>query len=236
MFTEDVALNDITKPQAYYNASYATSGSYTLRMKNRCTYAMPALSPNVPVSGLTMTFNLRQPNSKYRLQVGVLNDEGEFTSVKTFKCSGTSVQSFTVDFSNYTGTGHRIAFRNTLVPGTGMSTTYLDYSVNYIDDINIDYTEVGKIVANNDAVLGENELDVEVYPNPTKDVVNVQCTMNNVQCTGIGSTTGTRFFIVSSSHRFIIHSSPIPRPPVPRPFHGKSTQYRHSKGEFQKRC
>ena len=186
VFTEDVALNDITKPQAYYNASYATSGSYTLRMKNRCTYAMPALSPNVPVSDLTMTFNLRQPNSKYRLQVGVLNDEGEFTLVKTFKCSGTSMQSFTVDFSNYTGTGHRIAFRNTLVPGTGMSTTYLDYSVNYIDDINIGYTEVGKSVANNDAVLGENaDLDVEVYPNPTKDVVNVQCTMNNVQCTGI---------------------------------------------------
>ena len=208
VFTEDVALNDITMPQAYYNAAYATSGSYTLRMKNRCIYAMPALSPNVPVNGLTMTFNLRQPNSKYRLQVGVLNDENEFTLVKTFKCSGTSMQSFTVDFSNYTGTGHRIAFRNTLVPGTGMSTTYLDYSVNYIDDINIGYTEVGKIVANNDAVLGENELDVVVYPNPTKDVVNVQCTMNNAQCSGIEivdvygkiiTTVGTRFIASADS-------------------------------------
>ena len=32
----------------------------------------------------------------------------------------------------------------------------------------------------------ENYLEsIVVYPNPTTDVVNVQCTMNNVQCMGI---------------------------------------------------
>ena len=111
VIAEDVTLNSATMPQVYYNATYATSGSYTLRMKNRCTIAMPALSQNLPVSSLTMTFNLRQPNTKYRLQVGVLNDEGEFTLVKTFKCSGSNMEAKTVDFSNYTGNGHRIALR-----------------------------------------------------------------------------------------------------------------------------
>ena len=194
VIAEDVALNDVTMPQVYYTTNYATSGSYVLRMKNRCTYVMPSLNRNIAVNDLTMTFNLRQPNSKYRLQVGVLNDEGEFTLVKTFKSSGTNMEAMTVDFSGYTGGGHRIAFRNTLVPGTGMSTTYLDYSVNYIDDIHIDYSAVvGKNVANDGNILDVNaDLDVVVYPNPTKDVVKVQCSMfndqssmDNVQCTGI---------------------------------------------------
>ena len=181
---EDVALNGTTKPQVYYNTTYATSGSYVLRMKNRCTLAMPELSSNISVSDLTMTFNLRQSNSKYRLQVGVLNDEGEFTLVKTIKCNGTNtMEAKSVDFSGYTGGGHRIAFRNTLVPGTGMSTTYLDYSVNYIDDINLDYIVAAKNDVNDENVIDMNaDLEnIEVYPNPTKDYVNVQCTMNNVQ-------------------------------------------------------
>ena len=179
VISEDVTLTETTMPQIYHG--YATSGDYTLRMKNRCVYAMPELSPNIPVNGLTMTFNLRQPNTNYRLQVGVLNENGEFKVVKTLKGS-TTMATKTVDFSNYTGDGHRIAFRNTLVPGSGSSTTYLDYSLNYIDDINIDYDEAGKSVANAGNVLGVNaDMDVVVYPNPTKDVVNVECTMNNVQ-------------------------------------------------------
>jgi len=192
VIAEDVTLNNATMPQVYYNATYATSGSYTLRMKNRCTIAMPALSQNLPVSSLTMTFNLRQPNTKYRLQVGVLNDEGEFTLVKTFKCSGSNMEAKTVDFSNYTGNGHRIAFRNTLVPGTGMSTTYLDYSVNYIDDINLDYTVLGKGVANVIDMDADLE-NIEVYPNPTtgllhigaEDVLKVECYSMMGQIVGV---------------------------------------------------
>ena len=203
--TEDVALTDATKPQVYCNSTFATSGNYTLRMKNRCVYAMPALSQNIPVNTLTMTFNLRQPNSKYRLQVGVLNDEGEFTPVKTLK-GGTSMETKTVDFTNYTGEGNRIAFRNTLTPGTGMSVSYLDYSINYIDDINIDYAVVDKNIANDGNVNAD--LDIAVYPNPTRDVVNVQCTMNNVQYSGIEivdvygkvvRTVGTRFIASAQS-------------------------------------
>jgi hypothetical protein len=30
-----------------------------------------------------------------------------------------------------------------------------------------------------------DQVDIVLYPNPTKDVVNVQCTMYNAQCSGI---------------------------------------------------
>ena len=186
VITEDVALSESTKPQLY--RGYSTSGDYTLRLKNRCVYAMPEFTTDVSVSDLTMTFNLRQPNSNYRLQVGVLETDGSFTALKTLK-SGTSMQSKTVNFSGYTGTGNRIAFRNTLIPGTGMSTDYLDYSINYIDDINL-FRTTGKsmeVTAADAGMMGAGRdmLDVMVYPNPTKEFVNVQCTMYNVQCSGI---------------------------------------------------
>ena len=184
--TEDVALTDATKPQVYYSTSYATSGSYLLRMKNRCVYAMPELSHTIAVQDLTMTFKLRQPKSVYRMQVGVVNGQGTFEVVKTINNASTGMENITVDFSNYNGGGHRIAFRNTL--GSGST---LDYSVNYIDDINISRTTKSMAVtdANTDdaglLAADRDMVDVVVYPNPTKEVVNVQCTMNNVQCTGI---------------------------------------------------
>ena len=185
MTQEDVALTGATKPQVYYNATYATSGDYTLRMKNRCVYAMPELNTNEHVNDLTMTFSLRQPKAVYRLQIGVVDDQGNFTAVKTINNSSTNMEDVTVNFSNYNGNGRRIAFRNTL-----SSSSTLDYSVNYIDDINIFRTTNNKSMEVTDADAGllgtdRDMVDVVVYPNPTKDVVNVECTMNNVQGSGI---------------------------------------------------
>ena len=183
---EDVALTNATKPQVYYNATYATSGSYTLRMKNRCVYALPELNVNDPVSSLTMTFKLRQPKAVYRLQVGVVDAQGNFTSVKTINNSSTNTEDITVDFANYTGNGRRIAFRNTV-----SSSSTLDYSVNYIDDIVLVRTannksgEVTDATAVDALAADRDQVDVVVYPNPTTDVVNVQCTMNNAQLEGI---------------------------------------------------
>ena len=185
--TEDVALTDATKPQVYYNSTYASSGSYSLRLKNRCVYAMPELDENVNVNDLTMTMKLRQPKALYRLQVGVVDDQGIFKLVKTINNTSTGIEDVTVSFANYTGGGHRIAFRNTL--GSGST---IDYSINYIDNINIFRTtgksiEVTDANANDDGMLGADRdmVDIVVYPNPTKDIVNVQCTMNNVQLEGI---------------------------------------------------
>jgi hypothetical protein len=182
VITEDVALDSQTKPQVYAGFNTTEGGSKSLRLKNRCLYAMPEFL-DYPIQNFTMKFKLRQPNSLYRLQVGLVDEQGNFDVLKTFK-SGTTFAEKTVDFSNYSGNGTRVAFRNTLVPGTGMSTDYLDYSYNYIDDIYFDYVAKGKVEASDESVM-DTDLDVEVYPNPTTDVVNVECTMNNVQCSGI---------------------------------------------------
>ena len=205
---EDVALSSVTKPQLYggfnmEDGELSDDGAYSLRLKNRCVYAMPALSEDFDIQDLTMTFSLRQTKFPYRLQVGVVNNEGEFELVKTFNLPvDNPVQEVSVDFAEYEGEGNRIAFRNT----TNSHTT-IEYSTNYIDDINIDYTSdvEGRSLANDGNVIDNMDAyleNVEVYPNPTTDVVNVQCTMNNVQCSGIEvidvygkiiTTVGTRF-------------------------------------------
>ena len=198
--TEDVALTNATKPQLYLG--FSTSGDYSLRLKNRCVYAMPALASGVNVKELTMTFQLRQANALYRLQVGVVDNRGNFTVVKTINNATADMEEVTVSFADYTGKGRRIAFRNTLKSGSTLA-----YSTNYIDDINITRTATTKSAEVTDANAGmlgaeRDKLDIVVYPNPTTDVVNVQCSMDNVQCSGIEvvdiygkiiTTVGTRF-------------------------------------------
>ena len=186
VITEDAALDSETRPQVYGNFNTTAGGSKTLRLKNRCVYAMPEFMDGYSVSDFTMTFNLRQPKSIYRLQVGLVDEQGNFTALKTFKCSNTtSMQEMTLNFADYDcSVGSRVAFRNTLVPGTGRSTDYLDYSINYIDDINFVVGEEAK-AAVSDAEAMDADLDVEVYPNPTTDVINVQCSKVNVQGVGI---------------------------------------------------
>ena len=136
LIPDGVDLDITTQPQLYGNFNTSENGGYTLRMKNRCIYATP-LMDNVDVAALTMTFNLRQPKTVYRLQVGVINPEGEFELVKEINNSGTEMEQVEVDFSSFTGNGNRIAFRNTLRNGTN-----LDYSINYIDDIQLSYNSL----------------------------------------------------------------------------------------------
>ena len=141
---EDAALESTTRPQLYKGYNTTTDGSYSLRMRNRCIYAMPALDQDIQVNNLTMTLNVRQPNSLYRLQVGLVDEEGTFTPGKTLNCSGTTSQPFMVNFRGHSS--GRIAFRNILAPGTGMATDYLDYSYNYIDDIELKEVDCDGIV------------------------------------------------------------------------------------------
>ena len=99
VITEDVALESATRPQVYGNFNTTPSGSKSLRLKNRCVYAMPEFLDGYNVSDYTMTFQLRQPNSLYRLQVGVVDEQGEFTQVQTLKCNGTEFEEKTVNFA-----------------------------------------------------------------------------------------------------------------------------------------
>ena len=175
-----VALTGSTKPQIY--RGYATSGSYTLRLKNRCVYAMPSLAENIDISKLKMTFQLRQPQPFYRLQVGLLNAEGEFELVEEINNSGTGMTEVTVDFSGYTGGGRRIAFKNIL-----RNAANYDYSYNYIDDILLTTSTSGSKIL--EAAEG-NEFDVDryldniaVYPNPTTGVLHIDAVdVQKVEC------------------------------------------------------
>ena len=89
---------------------------------------------------------LRQLNAAYQLEVGVWNDAtNTFTPVALFNNATTSLEHVTCNFSNYTGNGGRIAFRNTL--GNGVT---WNYSYNYLDDITLTLTGA-KIAESNNA-------------------------------------------------------------------------------------
>ena len=128
-----VAMTNEYKPMIYYGSSTAHSGNYSLILNKRGIYAMPLFSGDV--SALQLSFYLKQTQTKYQLQVGVMNDltnASSFVPVTTIDNSGTGYVQQTVDFSAYTGNGHYIAFRNILASGyTG------DYSCNYIDDLTL---------------------------------------------------------------------------------------------------
>ena len=111
---------------------------------------MPELNDSIRVSDLRMRFQLRQPKSYYRLQVGVVDPAGNFELVEEINNPGTGMTAVEVDFSKYTGEGHRIAFKNIL----RNSATY-DYSYNYIDDIELDYRVVSGVLRASGAVHGD---------------------------------------------------------------------------------
>ena len=186
--TDAPSMPNDKRPQLYYKSDFAHSGDYSLLLNYRGVYAMPELSEetDVPINRVKLDMYLRQPNAAYRLEVGVWDDAtNTFTRVALFNNTTTGVEPVTCDFSGYTGNGKRIAFRNVLKSGVNYA-----YSYNYIDDITltritnnknaeVTTTDNGMLAADRDLV------DVIVYPNPTKDVVNVECTMNNVQLEGI---------------------------------------------------
>ena len=130
---QDVTMTDEYKPMIYYASANAHSGNYSLILNKRGIYAMPEFEGNV--NTLTLSIYLKQPQTKYQLQVGVmtsLSNASSFTPVTTINNSGTDYVHRTIDFSSYTGSGHYIAFRNILASGqTG------DYSLNYIDDLTL---------------------------------------------------------------------------------------------------
>ena len=131
---EDVTITDANRPQLYYRSSFAHSGNYSLKMYNRCVYAMPALPEEVAINQLRLEMYLRQANATYQLEVGVWDDlEGTFEPVQLFNNSTTNMEHVECDFTNYNGNGHRIAFHNVLGSGS------FAYSNNYIDDIVLDF-------------------------------------------------------------------------------------------------
>jgi hypothetical protein len=132
---QDVAMADEYKPMVYYSSANAHSGSYSLILNKRGIFAMPEFDGDV--STLQLSFYVRQPQTKFRLQVGVMSDlsnAGTFVPVATINNSSTTASVLqTVDFASYSGSGRYIAFRNVLASGYSG-----DFSLNYIDDISLE--------------------------------------------------------------------------------------------------
>ena len=167
---QDVTMTNEYKPMIYYGSSTAYSGNYSLILNKRGIYAMPRFTGNV--NSLQLSFYLKQTQTKYQLQVGVmssLSDASTFVPVATF--NNTSTTSFvlrTVNFSSYTGSGHYIAFRNILASGqTG------DYSCNYIDNINVRTASKGDM-PDDGYGMEATAHSLTLYPNPTTGILNVE--------------------------------------------------------------
>ena len=175
--------------QIYYKPAYAYNSDYSFRMVDRCVVAMPEFE-DAEISQLHLSMYLRQPVNCYQLEVGVWEfgyDENQepfeqFVPVATFHNSDNTVTEVSCDFASYTGTGNRVAFRNTL------KTANYNYSYNYLDDITLTLTE--SRIAENSSADVIDEIGVErylegiaVYPNPTLgelhigavDVQKVEC-------------------------------------------------------------
>ena len=130
----DVPITDNAQhPQVFYSTTNSYSDNYCLRMYYRCIYALPAIDTNI--NTLQMGFRVKQTSTNYRLIVGVMSDptdESTFMPYDTIINNSTSeIQYHEVNFSNYTGNGQYIAFRN-------ITTASYNYSYNYIDDVVVD--------------------------------------------------------------------------------------------------
>ena len=177
---EDVTMTDANRPQLYYKSTYAHSGSYSLLLNYRGVYAMPEISENIPMNQVRLEMYLRQPKAVYQLEVGVWENNGTFVPVRQINNSSTGIEFVECDFSTYNGQGRRIAFRNVL----DNSVNY-NYSYNYIDDINLDFTVMGKSIANDETAIGANtDLEnIAVYPNPTTGQLHIDAVdVQKVEC------------------------------------------------------
>ncbi len=175
-------VDGATIPQISYGSANAQSGNYSLAMTSRGIYALPEITNVESINGLTMTFYVKQRKYAHRIAVGVMSDPTDpntFVEVERFFNGGeyTNLVQHTVDFSNYTGTGKYIAFRNVATNSDALSN-------NWIDDINISATEERSAeveqtsyeYTDNDATnevlapTGVDDFDLDnftVYPNPT---------------------------------------------------------------------
>ena len=180
----DVEMAYDKYPQVYYNPNFG-QGSYTLRMADRCVFAMPELEDGIELSDVTLTMTLRQPNTQYQLEVGVWEegpDGYEFVPVKTIHNTDNTVTEVSCDFASYTGNGTRIAFHNTL------KTANYNYSYNYLDDITLTLTESKIAESSNANVIDEIGVErylegIVVYPNPTVGELHISAVdVQKVEC------------------------------------------------------
>ena len=133
-------------PIVYNSSSYANSGSNSLRFYTGTTttydygnqYAvLPPIDVNYnPINTLQMTLDVRKNSTSYAnftLIVGVMTDPlsvNTFVPVDTIVQTETAYHTYTVYFSNYTGTGKNIAIYAPTHAMNGVT-----YNTGYVDNI-----------------------------------------------------------------------------------------------------
>ena len=129
-------------PYAYNSSTYAHSGTRCLYFYNYYPNAigiLPNIDPDVlNIQDLQLSFYARSSStsSYVRLDVGVMTDpavDSTFTLIQTVPITTTYPSDpYVVTFTNYTGDGVYIAFRNTSTSSTTPSNYY------YIDDVTLE--------------------------------------------------------------------------------------------------
>ena len=133
-------------PIVYNSSSYANSGSNSLRFYTGTTtsydygnqYAvLPPIDVNFnPINSLQMTLDVRKNSTSYAnftLIVGVMTDPlsvSTFVPIDTIVQTETAYHTYTVYFSNYTGTGKNIAIYAPTHAMNGVT-----YNTGYVDNI-----------------------------------------------------------------------------------------------------
>ena len=197
---QDVTMSDEYKPMIYYSSANAHSGNYSLILNKRGIYAMPYI--NGSVNNLQLSMYVKQTQTKYQLQVGVmtnLNNASTFTPIATINNSGTGYVLHTISFSSYTGSGRYIAFRNTLTPGnTG------DFSINYIDDLTLSNPSTYTITATANPTAGGTVTGGGTYNS------GATCTLRATAASGYvftNWTSGTTVLSSNATYSFTVNSN-----------------------------
>jgi Fibronectin type III domain. len=133
-------INTYSSDRPYVNSTnYAGAGSLYFYAGSSGTYniaATPEFDANINISSLQAVFMYRASYNTDRLTVGVMTDPADastFVPVATLQPSSTASDWIeqTVYFTNYTGNGHYIAFKNEYAS---------TYSYAYIDNLEINVT------------------------------------------------------------------------------------------------
>ena len=210
-------------PILYTSSTYAHNSQNSMRFyvyTTTSTYGseigiLPEIDTTVlPINTLRLTFWQRAystSSSSYHfpLEVGVMSDPtnaASFVPVDTFSMEGTGSTTYvqrTLDFTNYTGGGNRIAFR---VAGPTAS----GYNYGYVDDIMIDYApqclppthlSVSSLTSTEATISwqpGDQEYEwtLIVYPAGTSPAAGVTVTVNTDTFYTVSNLTPNTYYQV----------------------------------------
>jgi hypothetical protein len=203
-------------PYAYNSSTYAHSGTRSLYFYNYYSNALgilPAIDADVfDIQDLQLSFYARcsSTSSYVRLDVGVMTDptdDSTFTLIQTIPLTTSHPSDpYVVSFSNYTGEGTYIAFRNTSI-STSTASNYF-----YIDDVTLEespscskalYLAAAPYAYSADLTWMAQGEDFDVYYKAASDdeyteVIDVTLEDGVFTLTGLSASTTYTWYVVTN--------------------------------------